>query len=286
MRVIVRALLSAEPTQVSMLCMLAYASASGGLAALISTRGGAQDSVFDGGVWQLVAKMAGDLGNTVVLNAQVHSIAQDDSGVTVSTTQGTWRGKYVVVTAPPPLASRIDYTPALPAMRDGLTQRMAMGCVIKTHIAYARPFWREKGLTGLVLSDRTEFGPWFDHSPQHGKTGGLVGFFDGGPAQRWADRSPEDRKAQVLKDIAVYLGDEALKPIDYIEEVWTRTPLHRGGYVASATPGTITNFGRALLEPVGRIHWAGTETAEAWVGYIDGAIRSGERAAVEIGKLL
>jgi monoamine oxidase len=286
MRVIVRALLSAEPTQVSMLCMLAYASASGGLAALISTRGGAQDSVFEGGVWQLAAKMAGDLGAAVVLNAPVTAIAQDDTGVTVSTASGSWRGRYAVVTVPPPLASRITYTPAMSAMRDGLTQRMPMGCVIKTHIAYARPFWREKGLTGLVLSDRTEFGPWFDHSPQHGATGGLVGFFDGGPAQRWADRSPEERKAQVLKDIALYLGDEALKPVDYIEEVWTCAPLHRGGYVASAVPGAITNFGRALLEPVGRIHWAGTETADAWVGYIDGAIRSGERAAAEVAKLL
>jgi monoamine oxidase len=286
MRLLVRALLSAEPTQVSMLCFAAYAAAAGGLSPLIATRGGAQDSVFEGGVWQLAARMAGDLGSAVILNAPVLSIAQDDSGVDVTTANGRWRGRYVVVTAPPPLASRIRYTPALPAMRDGLTQRMPLGCVIKVHVAYASPFWRDQGLTGLVLSDRTEFGPWFDHSPRNGPTGGLVGFFDGGPAQRWADRSREDRRAQVLKDVALYLGDAALKPIDYLEEVWTRAPLHRGGYVASAGPGVLTAFGPALLEPVGRIHWAGTETADAWVGYIDGAIRSGERAAQEVARRL
>jgi monoamine oxidase len=286
MQLLVRALLSAEPSQVSMLTFIAYAATAGGFAPLISTRGGAQDSVFEGGVWQLAAKMSADLGPAVVLNAPVHSIAQDDTGVTVTTPKGVWRARYVVVTAPPPLAARIEYSPPLPAMRDGLTQRMPMGCVIKVHVAYSRPFWREQGLTGLVLSDRTEFGPWFDHSPRTRPTGGLVGFFDGGPAQRWADRAPEERRAQVLKDLAIYFGDAALHPIDYLEEVWTRAPFHRGGYVCAGGPGVLTAFGPALLEPVGRIHWAGTETADAWTGYIDGAIRSGERAAKEVGSLL
>ncbi len=286
MRVLTRALLSAEPSQVSMLAFAAYAASAGGFSALIATRGGAQDALFDGGVWQIAAKMAAALGPAVVLNAPVSAIAQDGSGVTVSAGARKWLGRYAVVTAPPALASRITYTPAMSAMRDGLTQRMPLGCVIKAHIAYARPFWREQGLTGLVLSDRTEFGPWFDHSPRNGPGGSLVGFFDGGPAQRWADRPAAQRRAQVLKDIALYLGEAALSPVDYVEEVWTRAPLHRGGYVSVPGPGVLTNFGPALFEPVGRIHWAGTETAKAWSGYIDGAVRSGEQAAEEVGRLL
>lgn len=286
MRLIVRAVLSSEASQVSMLAFVAYASAAGSFSDLIATRGGAQDAVFEGGVWQLAAKMAADLGPAVTLGAPALSIGQDDAGVTVSTPKGDWRGRYVVVTAPPPLASRIAYSPALPAMRDGLTQRMPLGCVIKVHVAYARPFWREQGLTGLVLSDRTAFGPWFDHSPQNGAHGALVGFYDGGPAQAWADRAPDERKAQTLADIARYFGEAAMSPTGYLEEVWTRAPLHRGGYVCVPGPGVLTAFGPALRAPVGRIHWAGTETAEAWVGYIDGAIRSGERAAAEVGALL
>jgi monoamine oxidase len=286
MRLLVRTLLSAEATQVSMLCLLTYAAAAGGFAPLIATRGGAQDSIFEGGVWQLAAKMAADLGAAVVLNAPVTAIAQDETGATLATPGAQYRARYVIVTAPPPLASRILYAPPLPALRDGLTQRMPMGCVIKVHVAYARPFWRQQGLTGLVLSDRTEFGPWFDHSPRHGRGGDLVGFFNGAAAQRWADRDAGERRAQVLRDIALYFGDAALAPNDYLEEVWTRSGVHRGGYVASAGPGVMTAFGPALLDPVGRIHWAGTETSDAWMGYIDGAIRSGERAAQEVAGLL
>lgn len=282
LRFITRGVYSAEASQVSFLYFLGYASAAGGLAALINTRGGAQDSLFEGGVWQLAARLADGLGPSVVLGAPVASIDQDEAGVTVSTSKGAWRAQYAVVTAPPALASRIRYSPALPAQRDGLTQRMPLGCVIKTHIAYSRPFWRDQGLTGLVLSDRIEFGPWFDHSPVDGAHGALVGFYDGGPAQRWADRTPAERQARTLSDIALYLGEPALSPIEYVEEVWTRGPVHRGGYVSVPGPGVMTAFGPALLAPVGRIHWAGTETADAWVGYIDGAIRSGERAAAEV----
>lgn len=281
-RLIVRALLCVEASQVSLLCLLAFARGAGGFAPLISTRGGAQNAVFEGGVWQLAAKMATELGDAVVLGTQVLSIAQDEAGVTVAAAAGQWSGRYVVVTVPPALAGRIRYEPALPAMRDGLTQRMPLGCVIKVHVAYSRPFWRDSGLTGLVLSDRTEFGPWFDHSPPHGSTGGLVGFLAGGPAQRWADRPSEARRTRVLEDIALYLGEPALTPTDYLEEIWTRAPLHRGGDASAPGPGVLTAFGPALLDPVGRIHWAGREIADAWAGYIDGAIRSGERTAMDL----
>lgn len=286
MRVLTRALMSVEPSQISMLALIAYSASAGGFSALISTRGGAQDSLFEGGAWRLAAKMAADLGHAVTLNTPVDAIIQDDHGVTVTSADRSWRARYVVVTAPPAMAGRIRYSPPMPALRDGLSQRMPLGSVIKAHIAYARPFWREQGLSGLVLSDRTEFGPWFDHSPEHGGTGSLVGFFDGGPAQRWADRPAEARKAQVLKDLALYLGEGALTPIDYVEEVWTRAPWNRGGYVSVPGPGVLTAFGAALREPVGRIHWAGTETAEAWVGYIDGAVRSGEKVAETLAALL
>jgi len=286
LRLGVRALLCAEAHEISLLCVAAYARSAGSFSTLIATRGGAQDAVFEGGVWQLAAKMAAALGPAVVLNAPVKSIAQDGQGVTLTTPRGQWRARQAVVTAPPTLAARIDYDPPLPALRDGLTQHLPLGSVIKVHVAYTRPFWREQGLTGMVFSDRTEFGPWFDHSPQHGTTGGLVGFLAGAPARRWADRDADARRAQVLKDIAQFFGDPALEPTAYLEEVWTRHPLHRGGYVSAPGPGVLTAYGPALLDPVGRLHWAGTETADAWTGYIDGAIRSGERAAAEVGALL
>ncbi len=286
LRLLIRTLACVEAGEVSLLGMLTMASAAGSFNEMISTRGGAQDAMLQGGVWQLAAKMAQELGPAVVLGAPVSAIAQDDQGVTVQAGARRWRGRFVVVTAPPSMAGRIQYQPALPPLRDGLTQRMPMGCVIKVHVAYARPFWRTAGLTGMVLSDRTAFGPWFDHSPEGGTIGGLVGFFAGKSAQLWAERSPQARREQVLKDVALYLGDEALKPTDYIEEVWAAAPWQRGGYAAAPGPGALTAFGPALRAPVGRIHWAGTETAEAFAGYIDGAIRSGEHSAQEVARRL
>ncbi|HMO73836.1 MAG TPA: FAD-dependent oxidoreductase [Sphingopyxis sp.] len=282
-RALIRAVMSSEAADVSLLGLLAYMAAAGGLGTLIGTRGGAQDSLFEGSVWQIAARIADELGDAVVLGAPVTRIAQDEAGVTVASDRGLWRARRVIVTAPPALAARIAYSPPLPAQRDGLTQRMPMGSVIKVALAYERPFWREQGLSGLVISDRTEFGPWFDRCTPLTRGGALVGFFDGAPARRWADRPAAERRARVLDDLALYFGEEARRPVDYVEEVWTLAPHSRGGYVSVPVPGALTGFGPALREPVGRIHWAGTETADAWIGYIDGAIRSGERAAGEVG---
>lgn len=286
MRVLVQAVFSTEAGQCSFLYFLSYLASAGGLEALISTRGGAQDRFFPDSLWQIADKMASELRKFLVLEAPVSLIEQNDQGVRVTTSKGMWSCDRVIVTAPPPMAARIDYIPPMPARRDGLTQRMPMGCVIKVVIAYEKPFWREQGLSGLVLSDKVEFGPWLDRVTPLTRGGALVGFFDGGPAQEWADRPVEERRAKVLADIALYFGDQALKPTDYLEEVWTRTPLNRGGYVAVPGPGVLTAFGEALAEPVGRIHWAGTETSDVWVGYVDGAIRSGKRAAAEVLRVL
>ncbi|MDR3473249.1 MAG: FAD-dependent oxidoreductase, partial [Devosia sp.] len=70
-------------------------------------------------------------------------------------------------------------------------------------------------------------------------------------------------------------------PIDYVDNDWPSEEWSRGCYVGVAGPGVISVFGEALRRPVGRIHWAGTETSAVWCGYVEGAIRAGERAATE-----
>jgi monoamine oxidase len=81
--------------------------------------------------------------------------------------------------------------------------------------------------------------------------------------------------------MAKLYGSEALKPKDYIEFSWVTEEWTRGCPVSVLGPGTLVGFGEALRKPVGRIHWAGTETSTYWNGYMDGAVRSGERAAAE-----
>ncbi|MGZ6213635.1 MAG: flavin monoamine oxidase family protein [Candidatus Limnocylindria bacterium] len=278
-RLISRSIYCVEAGQVSLLNVVHYTAGSGGIVHMISSRGGSQDSLFVGGAWQLAAKMAEGLGDAVVVNAPVRSIAQTADGVTVTSDAGVWTGAVTVVTAAPPMAARITYDPPMPPRRDAFTQRMPMGDIIKVFVAYQTPFWRAQGLSGSILSDRIVTGPWIDMSVPGVETGGLVGFFAGGGAQAWADRSPEDRRARVLEDLATYLGPEAKAPIDYVDRVWPAAPWQRGAYMAVPGPGVLTAFGHALREPVGRIHWAGTETAGVSMGYLDGAIQSGLRVA-------
>jgi len=192
------------------------------------------------------------------------------------------RAKQVVVAIPPTLAGRIDYSPALPVRRDALTQRLPQGTLIKAEAFYDKPFWRDKGLTGAAVSTVGPAKTTFDVSPVDGKIGGLLGFVGGDEARRFTGRHDALRKA-VLANFATYLDDDrALHPTGFVVMDWSREQWTRGCPVAVAGPGLLTEYGPALTKPVGRIHWAGTETASYWHGYMDGAIRSGERAAAEI----
>ncbi len=285
-RLIVQTVYCVQPGQLSPFAVMFYGAADEGIAHMIGTVGGAQETLFVGGAWQLASKMAEGLGDAVIVNAPVRSIAQTDDGVTVTSDAGVWTAAFAVVAAAPPMAARISYTPPMPPRRDAFTQRMPMGSIIKIHVAYQTPFWRAKGLSGAILSDRTATGLWMDHTIPGVETGGMVGFFGGGYAQTWAERSPEERRAQVLEDLATYLGPEANNPIEYVERSWPAAPWQRGAYWAMPTPGALTAFGPALRDPVGRIHWAGTETADENIGYYDGAIQSGERVAGDIVKHL
>jgi monoamine oxidase len=91
-----------------------------------------------------------------------------------------------------------------------------------------------------------------------------------------------ERRRAVLGSLAAYYGKCAGKPVDYVEQDWSSEEFTRGCYGAHMAPGVMTQFAPVLREPVGRIHWAGTETAGAWCGYMDGALTSGERAAAEV----
>jgi monoamine oxidase len=223
-RLIAQTVYCVQPGQLSPLTVMFYAAADEGIGHMISTVGGAQETLFVGGAWQLAAKMAEELGEAVIVNAPVRSITQTADGVTVTSDAGDWTASLAVVATAPPMAARISYTPPMPARRDALTQRMPMGSIIKIHVAYETPFWRTNGLSRTILSDRTVTGMWMDHTIPGVETGGMVGFFAGSHAQAWAERSPEERRARVLEDLATYLGPEANNPIEYVERSWQPHP--------------------------------------------------------------
>src|SRR5947209_446012 len=182
------------------------------------------------------------------------------------------------------LAGRIEYEPALPAQRDGLTQRVPQGSVIKYEAVYPRPFWRRADLNGYTYSDRPPIGFTYDNSPPGGKPGVLLGFVAGSDARRLATLPERARHRQVLAAFERLFGAQAARPRTLIEHNWSSDPWTRGCYAGYFPPGVWSDFGPALRTPVGRLHWAGTETAEVFNGYMDGAVRSGERAAREAAR--
>jgi monoamine oxidase len=280
--VVTRAVLTSEPRDVSFLYFLSYLRWGHGLEELISIKKGAQQDRFVGGAQQLSQKLAEQIAPRVVLNAPVRAIEQHADCVVVHSDAGTYRGRVVIVAAPPLLAGRIHYTAPLPSLRDQLTARLPMGSVIKYIAAYDRPFWREAGFSGEVVSDTGITVTTFDDSSHDGQHAALVTFSDGQPARDWADRSPEDRRKAVLEEFVRFFGPQAAQPFDFVEKNWNDDPWSGGCYVGVAGPGTLTAFGEALRTPCGRIHWAGTETATEWMGYLDGAIQSGQRVAAEV----
>jgi monoamine oxidase len=278
-----RAVFAAEPRDLSLLHALFYYHSGGGIINLTSTAGGAQDSRLVGGSQLVSIRMADRLGGRVVLRAPVRRIAQSRTGVTVETDRGSWRGKVVIVAVAPALAGRIDYEPALPGLRDQLTQRVPQGSVIKFEAVYPTPFWRTAGLNGYSNSDRSPVGFTYDNSPPDGTPGVLLGFVCGADARRLGTMSEAARRRAVLGSFTRLFGKRAASPRTLIEHNWSNEPWTRGCYAGYLPPGVWTDFGAALRAPVGRIHWAGTETAEIFTGYMDGAVRSGERAATEVG---
>jgi monoamine oxidase len=248
----------------------------------IGSAGGAQDARFVGGSQIVSVLAAKQLGRRVVLGAPVRRIAQTAGSVTVTSDKGTWKARHAIVAVPPPLAVEIDWSPLLPVEHDALRRRMPLGTLMKCEAIYDEPFWRKDGLSGQALKLGGAVSEMFDNTPPDGTPGILMGFMGGHAWRTWAPQSAAARKQAVLGDFAQAFGAPALKPKDYFEQDWTSERWTRGGPVSVLAPGTLTDFGPALAKPVGRVHWAGTETATYWNGYMDGAVRSGERAAKEV----
>jgi len=156
-----------------------------------------------------------------------------------------------------------------------------MGWVIKTQIRYDEPFWREDGLSGFVVSLDDPVSVMFDNSPEDVHCGVLLGFLEGEHGTAASLMDADERRAMVLQCFAKYFGERALRPAEYIEQNWAEEEFSRGCYGGRMGTGVWTCYAQSVSEPVDRIHWAGTETADVWNGYMDGAVRSGERAAAE-----
>ncbi len=276
------AILACEPRDISFLHVLFYIASAGSIENLFLIGGGAQEQRLVGGSQLIPIRMARALGKRIKLGSVVRRIRQTKAGVTVEGDGFTVSAKHVIVAIPPTLAGRIDYDPPLSGYRDQMTQRMPMGSVIKTMCVYETPFWRDDGLTGFATSDTGPVKVTFDNSPPDGRPGVLLGFMEGEDARVYGRKTRKERQEGVVGSFVRYFGDKAAAPRSYIEMNWAAEPFTRGCYVGFFPTGVWTSYGAALKTLMGRIHWAGTETATVWNGYMDGAVQSGDRSAAEV----
>jgi monoamine oxidase len=278
----------ADPDEVSYLYALQYTAAAGNAQAagsflrLITIGGGAQEKRFVGGSQVISEKVAQRLGKRVVLGAPVRVVAQNGEGVRVVADGTVVEARHVILAVPPALASRLAYSPALPKGKAKLLAALVPGSLAKVTAVFDRPFWRDAGLSGQGVADVGPARTIFDNSPPGGSPGVLFGFVGGSAYAPWGPLPPDQRRAQVLESFAAFAGDQARAPVDYFEQDWTKERWTRGCPVAHVAPGVLTKYGSWLRRSVGKVHFAGTETADYWLGYMDGAVRSGERAAQEV----
>ncbi|MFB7655960.1 MULTISPECIES: flavin monoamine oxidase family protein [unclassified Streptomyces] len=256
----------------------------GGLRTVLSTRGGAQDSLLAEGVGTLTDRLAADLGPRVHTGHQVTSIIRDDAGATVQTASGAFRAAKVIITAPPPVAARIQHTPTLPAIRTALETNTYMGSVYKAIAVFERPFWRDRGRAEFMILDspgRAVFDTTAPDGPGH-----LCTLVAGPEARALDDMDTDARRQALLGPLAPHLGPDVAKPAGWHEKAWHLDEHAGGGYIMLPQPGTTEGIIPVPHTPIGNIHWAGSETASEHAGYLEGAIESGRRAAREVADAL
>ncbi len=278
----VRVIFGAEPREISALHFLFYARSGTGIESLIEIKNGAQEQRFVEGAQELSIRLAARLGEAVHLGTPVRAIEQEAAGVVVRAGEGAVRARRGGGAPPPGLASRLAYSPALPASRDQLWQRYPMGATVKCLALYPSAFWREKGLSGEAVCTEGPVSVIFDNTSHDGRQASLLAFVVGDPARIWSTRPELERRDAVLAVMARCFGPAAAAPTHYLEQDWSTEPYSRGCPVGVLSPGALSVGAAPLREPSGKIHWAGTETATEWNGYMEGALQSGERASAEV----
>jgi monoamine oxidase len=278
----VAGLYTSAASEVSLLFVLYQLASAGGPSFVLGVKDAAEDARPVGGMGAIHRAVAAELGDAIHLSQPVRSIVQDADMVTVRSDDMVVRARRAVVAVPIAIASQIHYEPMLPMDRSFLHQRMPLGAVFKIALVYDEPFWRADGLSGQSFAPGSMANLTIDSCTGAGRPGVLTVITEGPVARQMTKLPDDERRKAVLAAVTERFGDKAESPVDYVEQNWSTERYSGGGMISHTPPGVLTEFGPALREPCGRIHWAGTETSAVMYGFIDGAVRSGERAAAEV----
>ncbi len=232
-----------------------------------------------GGSQLIPIRLAERLGDRVVLEAPAREIRWSDEGVEIEAGTVKVSARSAIVAIPPNLTSAIRFQPALPSWRLRLEQALSQGSVTKILAVHDQPFWREDGLSGQGFAPYEFVRELYDNSPPSAGVGVLCTFLAGEVAERVSRMSANARRDAILEGMAKYVGPRAQQPLDYIETEWSAQEWTRGAYGTSFGVGGLSRFGEDLRRPIGPIHWACTDIAGVGHIHMEGATRSGARAA-------
>lgn len=291
-----------KPTHAfSALTAVLMAASAGGFSHLVDA-----DFILDrrvvGGLQEVPLRLAAELGDAVRLSAPVSAISwgggrgndregdgESDgvggavgSGATVTSTAGVFRARRVLLAVPPTLVGRVAFSPALPAVHRQLRRHQSFGLVVKLHVTYPTPFWREAGLSGTAFSPYALVHEAYDNTNEDvaGETRGtLVGFVSDERAEEVLALAPQQRRRRVLESLRDYFGDQALDPVGYYESPWRDEEWTAGAYGTSFDVGSLTRYGRHLRDDVGPLSFASSDVAGLGFQHVDGAVRMGEAIA-------
>ncbi|KAE9556646.1 hypothetical protein FO519_000052 [Halicephalobus sp. NKZ332] len=301
--------------KLSFLYFLVYIRSGGNLDEILdNTDEGADALKIVGGTQQISKKLSDIVGWDKIYLSQVllklkFLKANDDESPVEAIVQNALDetkiskiiAKRVILSIPPAECSRIRFHPSLPFGKKQLFDGIPQGNYIKCIATYETAFWRKKGFSGEIFSAGFSDNPRetrplhsvYDATSANEKPA-LVGFVHN---ETWSHVTPEVRKKAVLQDMARFLGEEALKPLDYIDKEWGEETFTGGCPAGNVTVGNMDAYAR-IREPwktwvyldnsdveinnLSRIHFAGTEAATMWIGYMSGAVQSGLRASHEV----
>ncbi|HTV69449.1 MAG TPA: FAD-dependent oxidoreductase [Rhizobiaceae bacterium] len=231
-------------------------------------------------MYSLAADLGAGLGDCVRLNSPVTRIERSAESARVVTAAGIHKARHALITMPPSMAAQLDYAPALPAPLADALGVWRSGTVIKALLRYARPFWRDSGASGMVAWRDIHGLFCCDASPDDNHAA-LV-FFIAGPIVRGWQGNDAEVKSRILARLTVALGPEAGHPIDVSFRDWTDDRWSGGGYGDLITDPTARDAEDIIWAGAPPLHFAFSDIAPSFPGYVEGAIIAGRIAARKI----
>lgn len=229
----------------------------------------------------LAEDLSGDLGDRVRLNEPVTRIEHGPQGVRVVTGNGAIEARHVLVAFPPARSAKLDFAPPLPTRLATALGVWESGAVIKILVRYPKPFWREQGLSGMVMW-RDLPGLFACDASKDAEHAALVVFIGGPLALRWRGLSETALRAEVTARLQEALGPDAGDILDFSSRDWIHDRWSGGAYSDLIVDVTARDAERTILAGAPPVHFAASELSPSFPGYVEGGIVAGRIAAGKI----